>query len=550
MLAKARLYWHTARYLKPVQITERLRRRFARPRPNLAPAPSLRAPSGPWAAPTAPAPSLSEGPVFDYLGQKGALAEIGWDGGERTKLWRYNQHYFADLVAEGAAQRAGLHRSLILDWCAANPPGQGTGWEPYPCSVRIVNWIKWALAGNALPDAARHSLAVQIRWLTQNLERHLLGNHLFANAKALVFAGFWFDGEEAASWRALGFQILAAEVPEQILDDGSQFELSPMYHALAVEDVADLVNITTAFQGDLEPDEQAQAEDWAKRLPMMLAWLAAMSHPDGEIAFFNDAAQGIAPHPYALWAYCTRLNVPTPAPPQPLTWLQDSGYARLSAGQAVLIADVAAIGPDYIPGHAHADTLSFELSLGTQRVFVNSGTSEYGAGPERQRQRGTAAHNTVILAGQDSSEVWGGFRVARRARTRNVSITNDGDTLALTATHDGYRRLPGAPMHTRHINLNATELQVVDQVTPATVGIARYHLHPDVQIRQTAPKNGTLTLPDGCTLHWQAQGGTVQLEAASWHPRFGASLPTSCLTIALTDGAAGLSLSFEPEDPV
>ena len=39
--------------------------------------------------------------------------------------------------------------------------------------------------------------------------------------------------------------------------------------------------------------------------------------------------------------------------------------------------DVALIGPNYQPGHAHADVLSFELSLFGQRLLVNIGTSEY-----------------------------------------------------------------------------------------------------------------------------------------------------------------------------
>ena len=72
----------------------------------------------------------------------------------------------------------------------------------------------------------------------------------------------------------------------------------------------------------------------------------------------------------------------------------------------VAMLDVGPIGPDYLPGHAHADTLSFELSLHGRRVLVNSGTSVYGIGAERLRQRGTAAHNTLTVDGADSSEVW------------------------------------------------------------------------------------------------------------------------------------------------
>ncbi|WP_413889259.1 heparinase II/III family protein [Candidatus Aalborgicola defluviihabitans] len=72
--------------------------------------------------------------------------------------------------------------------------------------------------------------------------------------------------------------------------------------------------------------------------------------------------------------------------------------------------DVAPVGPAYLPGHAHADTLSFELSVSGQRVVVNGGTSRYGLGPLRLRERETAAHSTVEVAKQSSSEVWGGFR--------------------------------------------------------------------------------------------------------------------------------------------
>jgi hypothetical protein len=38
---------------------------------------------------------------------------------------------------------------------------------------------------------------MQVRFLRKRLEVHLLGNHLFANAKALVFAGLYFSGDEA-----------------------------------------------------------------------------------------------------------------------------------------------------------------------------------------------------------------------------------------------------------------------------------------------------------------------------------------------------------------
>ena len=80
-----------------------------------------------------------------------------------------------------------------------------------------------------------------------------MGNHLFANAKALIFSGLFFDGEEAKSWYLKGFNILKRELAEQILPDGGNFELSPMYHIIFLEDLLDLVNIHRAFNREL-PD--------------------------------------------------------------------------------------------------------------------------------------------------------------------------------------------------------------------------------------------------------------------------------------------------------
>lgn len=63
-----------------------------------------------------------------------------------SRLWNYHLHYFDDLVAVGWQERRKWHQHLIRDWIRKNPPGQGTGWEPYPLSRRVVNWIKAGLA--------------------------------------------------------------------------------------------------------------------------------------------------------------------------------------------------------------------------------------------------------------------------------------------------------------------------------------------------------------------------------------------------------------------
>ncbi len=537
MIAKAGRFWRTVRHLRPVQISGRLWFTLRRPRPVLTSPPPLRPLPVSWQTPARHAASLVSPTRFRFLNAEADLTEIGWDHPDQPKLWRYNQHYFDDLHGEGAGARVDWHRALIEAWIAGNPPGTGTGWEPYPTSLRIVNWVKWGLNGNAHSAVAIHSLAVQARWLMRRLEYHLLGNHLFANAKALVFAGLFFEGAESRTWLERGLNILAREISEQFLLDGGQFELSPMYHALAVEDMLDLINIAEAY------GRESIAALWRGRVPSMLRWLQAMSHPDGGISFFNDCAFGIAPDNAELRDYAYRLHVPASEALPQLTHLENSGYVRMQAGAFTLLADLARIGPDYLPGHAHADTLSFELSYAGQRVFVNSGTSEYGTGPERLRQRGTAAHNTVAVDMRNSSEVWSGFRVGRRARPQSVSVESDGGALYAQASHDGYRHLAGQPLVSRRFEVQASSFVVADAVSIDMPAKARFHLHPSVSVNALTEDGAILTLSSGQQLRLQCSGEPLMVEDSSWHPEFGVTLPNRCLVLPLVAGHATLTMT-------
>lgn len=85
-----------------------------------------------------------------------------------------------------------MHLELIHNWIENNPPLKGNGWEPYPTSLRIVNWVKYILSNNINDENILRSLYIQAQVLSQMLEFHLFGNHLFANAKALIFAGVFF----------------------------------------------------------------------------------------------------------------------------------------------------------------------------------------------------------------------------------------------------------------------------------------------------------------------------------------------------------------------
>ena len=200
----------------------------------------------------------------------------------------------------------------------------------------------------------------------------------------------------------------------------------------------------------------------------------------------------------------------------------------------VLLIDAAPVGPDYLPGHAHADTLCFEMSLFGKRVFVNSGVSAYGKSFERLRQRGTAAHNTVVINGQNSSEVWGGFRVARRAQPKIGKVQDEGDHISIAASHDGYRHLRGGNTHIRNWLVSSDHVILEDEIVGAFDNAeARFHLHPDVTIDTYSVESDWMNLrfPQGNIIRFSLKGGMFNIEPSSWHPGFGLSEANTCIVV-------------------
>jgi uncharacterized heparinase superfamily protein len=496
-----------------------------------------------FAATVSQAPTLVGPHTFQFLGEaRNCATAADWQPTDAPRLWVYNLHYFDDLNACDAPARTLWHRTLLDRWVAENRTGEGVGWEPYPVSRRIVNWVKWAAQGNLLTPACHRSLAQQMRWLRGRLEYHILGNHLFANAKALVYAGLYFDGDEAERCYTRGLKLVEKQLQEQVLADGGHFELSTMYHAVVLEDLLDLVNLLHAYGRETPAS-------WLDAVARMRRWLGLMSHPDGEIAFFNDAAFAIAPTAAGLDAYALRLGLPlSPKEEVSLVQMEASGYVRASLGAAYLVCDCAAVGPDHLPGHAHADTLSFELSLFGHRILVNSGTSLYGTSVERQRQRGTAAHNTVVVNGCDSSEVWGGFRVARRASARLHRATSADGCAIVEASHDGYRRQPGRNEHRRRWILSNGCLRIEDHLTGAFDSAeARFHLHPDIEVSVVAPFEIALrqrSEPLGQIFFEGA--ASVEVDSGTWHPGFGVTVPNQCIAARFAGGRLVTRVLWRP----
>ena len=548
-LERATRYLNTVRHLRPQQIAARARRRLVVSQTR-GRAHAPRESRGALIEPPARAHEwLSMDRVRLQNVERSFEGGIDWSPSGVPRLWIYHLHYFMDLPHSAGRQERAWLADLVDSWIDGNPVGLRDAWDPYPTSLRILNWVKWLLLEGGTPsdaagapetpttearpsgdragprDRVVQSLALQTRWLSRRIEYDVAANHLMANAVALVAAGFFFHSTEAERWLARGLRLLRRELGEQVLPDGGHFERSPMYHAIVLEQLLDVINIWRAFP-EVGEDAVEFREELETKASSMLRWLAVMTHPDGDIAFFNDSTLGVAPTYEQLSDYARRLELDAAEEGSPGSRaLKDSGYFRLVSddGRAVAIFDAGRIGPNYQPGHGHCDALSLEVSRDGERVLVNSGISTYERGDQRLLERRTESHNTVRIDGEEQCDVWSAFRCGRRLGILAASSSSS----EAEGRHSGFTHMPGAPLHHRRVSISDRGVTVTDGFD----GMGEHkiewflHLHPDISLREVAggfelTRRGT---PFG-VLRVPAEL-QPSVEAWEWHPGFNTAVP-------------------------
>lgn len=412
--------------------------------------------------------SPGEGPV-DWNGRHPDLASYG-------KLWIYNLNYFDFLNQPGLNTTEGL--SLIRDFMEQTH-SLNEGLEPYPTALRVSNWIQFLSRYQIQDQRINHHLAAQVDLLSRRLEYHIGGNHLLENGFALLLGGLYF---RHIPWFQKAASLLQTELTTQILADGGHDERSPMYHQLLLDR---LLSVIVALQFDTWQGNPTLLIFLTEKAHQMLAWLNAVTFANGDIPLVKDSALGVAPTTAQLRAKANDVLKTNEglAGHKPVVTLNESGYRLFRTARYTLFADVGPPGSRHQPGHAHADTFSCLLYVDNRPILVDSGTSTYQAGSRRAWERSTAAHNTVEVSDQNSSEVWAGFRVGRRAQ---VTVMTDTQT-QLTARHDGY--YPLGVLHQRRWSVELNRLTIHDQLIRSgnradLWGVARFHFHPDLAIQR------------------------------------------------------------------
>ncbi|PAW93408.1 hypothetical protein CKK33_07860 [Mucilaginibacter sp. MD40] len=393
--------------------------------------------------------------------------DINWDEQRYGKLWNYNLQYFDFLRQQDISDNTKLlWLREIGDWLVSGRLKP----EPYPVSLRVINTIRFLSGIQHHDEDLTRQLYAQVNYLDARLEYHLLGNHLLENGFALIAGGCFF---KKAGWEQKAKQLLTDQLNEQILDDGAHFELSPMYHQIILFRMLELLD----WYQSVENADAAFISFIIQKTVKMLGWLKTITFNNGDIPHFNDSATGIAFTSAQLFGFAAHLGLTVEAE----ATLGSSGYRNYRNNNYECVVDVGPVGPSYQPGHSHADALSFILYANNTPFIVDAGTSTYQIGERRDYERSTHAHNTVEVNCANQSDVWGGFRVGRRA---DVTVTEQTGN-RLCAAQNGYKRSFGI-LHNRCFDFNDNSIIITDFTSPVNNNLkcrALFHFNPSINVK-------------------------------------------------------------------
>ena len=402
---------------------------------------------------------------FIFLNKEKYFSSIDWDFDDFGELWNFNLHYFDYLNINNIKKEEGLE--LIRDYIKKR--SKKNRFQSYPTSLRIINWIKFLSINRIDDEVINNYLFDDSLYLYNNVEYHLMGNHVLENAFSLLHASFYFKNKNLYLYSK---DILFNELDEQILNDGGHFELSTMYHQILLNKILDCIhlmkyNIAWSVDGIFLDFLTVKASS-------MLGWLDSMLYDDANIPIVNDSSRDFIDTIKYTFDYARNLRI---------EWsnsqLKESGYRRWNKDKVKVLLDVGQIGASYIPGHAHADTFNFEFIYNSKSIIIDPGVSTYENNDSRKIERSTEYHNTIRINKSNSSEVWDIFKVGNRA---NVIEIIEGDNY-LKATHNGYKNI--GVFHQRKFNLLDDSFLIEDKVDfkKNKYLIESYlHFHPDCNI--------------------------------------------------------------------
>lgn len=412
--------------------------------------------------------------------------------------------WLRDLRTLGGDTARRQARLLVRSWIEHNASYNGEAWAPAVLARRVTSWLGLydffcATADDEFRLLVLESLRRQSRYLARHYASTPAGHSRFAALKALFYSGVCLPKGEARIAQAL--RLLGPELSGQILGDGGQVERNPQVLLGVLRDLIDIRTI-------LRSGAQEVPEKLQHAIDRMTPALRFFRHADGALAQFNGGREA---NPALVDAVLSHAD----ARGRPLKSMTHVGFERIVAGRSCVIMDCGAPPRDDYSASCFAGLLSFEMSVGRDRMIVNCGAHPSGLDGWRKALGATAAHSTLTLNDTNAIELLD-KAIGRRPQTVTCERQEENGAIWVEASHDGYEHLFKA-LHFRRLYVGDGGDDVRGEDTlegPAGFAFAiRFHLHPNVQASLIQQGQAVLlALPSGGGWRLRTSGGTLALE--------------------------------------
>jgi hypothetical protein len=440
--------------------------------------------------------------------------------GDIKYLWEPNRHLHLVTLAQ-AYRASGEHRYIdalrhqLESWLDQCPYLRGPNWtSSLELAIRLINWsVAWQLIGGvtspvfAGPSGALfrdrwlHSIYQHMHFVRGNFSRYSSANNHLIGELSGLFVGCvtWPYWRETEKWREVARARLEHEVSLQNAADGVNREQAISYQQFVLDFL-----LFAGLAG--RANNGAFSHRYWKSIESMLEFLASVMDVNGNVPMIGDADDGFVVRlsqegdfcPYrsvvatgtllykrgdfkakagrlddkTRWLLGGSSDAAFAAIPPDITALpvhrefRDGGYYILGSEfetprELRVVADAGPLGYLSIAAHGHADALALTLSVGGREFLVDPGTYAYHTQKKwRDYFRGTAAHNTVVVDGENQSEIGGNFMWLRKANAVCESFEAGLVLDRFVGSHDGYRRLSDPVVHRREIMLEKTTRRI------------------------------------------------------------------------------------------
>ncbi len=427
-------------------------------------------------------------------------------------LWEANRHLHLPTLGQAFALTGDMRYAFgvqqqIDSWIAQCPPGRGANWaSALELGIRLINWsLTWQLIGGGrsrlfdAPEGAAfrerwlRSIYEQARMVAGNLSRFSsANNHLIGEAAGVyVAASTWPMWPDMRDWGGRCREILEQECLKQNAPDGGNREQAFAYQTFVIDFLL-LAGLAARARG-----EDFSPVYW-RRLEVMIDFLASMTDGAGRLPMVGDAddgyvvklaqESGFSAHRSQIATGAvlferpdlaakagladgktitllgvesgrriTRLRERGRAGFRPHQQFTEAGYYLLGSAfetpdEVRVLVDAGPLGYLTLAAHGHADALSFLLTIGDREILIDPGTYAYHTEPGWRRYfRGTSAHNTVGIDGQDQSQQAGNFMWTDHARARCIEFDVGAGRQTFIGEHHGFERLEDPVVHRREI---------------------------------------------------------------------------------------------------